>query len=128
MGRLIIPRAIRRNWAINQCAVFNSQYRYDRDKRIFKFCYQPKSGELLFDLAPIFHRDMIDAYGRKKFNDYVRGICFWEKRIIYLRGHKNEAWLKATEKMLRRCGIAKNIRVIWGEKAAIELADDLQGL
>jgi len=128
MRRVIIPKIIRRNWIINSGAVFNSQYRYDRNKRIFKFCYQPKSGELIFDIPPSFHAEIIHAFGKSGFNDYVRGICFWKKRIIYLRGHENKAWLKATEKMLRKCRIAKNIRVIWGEEAANELAEDLKGL
>lgn len=128
MQRVIIPKAIRRNWIINPETVFKSVYRYDMTRRIFKFCYQPKTRELIFDKQALNHMEIIHAYGKKSFNDYVRGICFWKKRIIYLRGHENEAWLKATEKMLQGCKIAKNIRIIWGKEAAWELREELRGL
>lgn len=82
----------------------------------------------MFDIAPTCHNIMISNYGKHKFTQYIRGICFWEKKIIYLRGHKNKPWFKATEKMLRSNGIAKDIRVIWGEEAAWELSEELRGL
>lgn len=128
MIKIAIPKKLRRNWLINECSIFDSIYRYDSDKRIFKFCYQPESRELLFDIAPTHHNIMILNYGKMKFPDYVRGICFWDKKVIYLRMHENGDWLKATERMLRRCGIAKNIRIIWGEEAAWELREELKGL
>jgi len=128
MLRPKIPRRICRNWIIDKEKVFSSIYRYDSAKRIFKFCYQPKTGELFFDIAPTPHYVMILAYGKKRFEDYVRGICFWYKRTIYLRGHENEDWLKQARQMLRKQGISRKIRVIWGKKAACELREDLKGL
>jgi len=116
------------NWQINKDNMFESRYRHDSEKRIFKFCYQTKTGELLFDIPWTYHNVMILAYGKKKFEDYVRGICFWGKDIIYLRMHENEKWLKDTKNMLREQGVSKKVKIIWGEKAAKELEEDLRGL
>ncbi|MBF0385677.1 MAG: hypothetical protein HQL27_07365 [Candidatus Omnitrophica bacterium] len=128
MRSIRIPKKIEINWIIKEGKVFKSFYKYDTAKRIFKFCYQPVTGELLFDIAPKHHNIMILNNGRKKFDDYIRGICFWDKKIIYLRGHDNAKWLKETKEMLYSNGIPRNYRVVWGEKAALELADDLRGL
>ena len=125
--RIHIARSVRRLWQINQDRVLRSHDRKDPRIRIFKFCYQPVSGELVFDGA-YFHADMIKKHGRRKFDDYIRGICFWKKRIIYLRGHENESWLKNTKEMLRQNGVGRHIRIVWGEKAARELRQDLVGL
>ncbi len=125
--RVSIAIAVRRLWRIDKDRLFRSLDRSDPTVRIFKFCYQPVSGELIFD-GSHFHADMIRKHGRRKFDDYVRGICFWKKRIIYLRGHENETWLKKTKAMLRQNGVGRHIRIIWGEKAALELRHDLAGL
>jgi hypothetical protein len=71
---------------------------------------------------------IINNKGSMQFNDYVRGICFWDKRIIYLRGHANGQWLERTKRMVYTNGVPKRFRVIWGKKAALELAEDLEGL
>lgn len=127
--KLSIPVKIHRNWLINKENIFDSRYKYSSDnQRIFKFCYQPEAKELLFDVSPTHHNILILAYGKKKFDDYVRGICFWNKKTIYLRMHENKDWLKLTKKMLRENGVPKNIRIVWGERAAKELAEDLKGL
>jgi len=81
-----------------------------------------------FDTAGIHHDSMILNNGQGKFNEYIRGICFWKKRVIYLRGHENENWLKATKTMVRKNGVSAHFRVIWGVDAATELANELRGL
>ena len=128
MSSIYVPRKIARNWSINKEGVLLSLYRYSDDNKIFKFCYQPDSGELLFDISHIHHYTMILNYGKKKFDDYIRGICFWDKKIVYLRGHENSECLKSTKKMVKENGIPRNFRVIWGKKAAMELEKDLVGL
>ena len=127
MQKVVIPLKVRRHWTLYIGKVFQSTYKYD-SKRIFKFAYQPDSGELLFDIAPTFHDQLIRNCGKRKFNDYVRGICFWDKRVIYLRGHENEVWLKTTKIMLRENGIPATYRIMWGKRAAEELETDLKGL
>ena len=126
--RVKVPMKIKRNWKIDPKRVFNAKYMHDQGSRIFKFCFQPDTGELLFDIPPTHHNMIIKNNGKMQFNDYVRGICFWDKRVIYLRGHTNERWLEKTKKMVYANGISKDFRVIWGEKAARELAKDLEGL
>lgn len=123
-----ISRSVRRNWKVNNKAVFQSVYRFDAGQKIFKFCYQPNIGELLFDVPGVHHNMIILNQGIMEFDDYVRGICFWDKKIIYLRGHKNEAWLRLTRRMLRDNSLPANYRIIWGKEAAKELAKDLEGL
>jgi len=128
MKKLFISDKIYRNWVINREHIFESVYKHDKEQRIFKFCCQPETGELLFDIPWTHHNIMILAYGKKRFDDYIRGICFWDKNIIYLRMHENEKWLKDTENMLREQGIPKKIKIMWGEKAAKELEEDLREL
>ena len=122
-----ITKKISRHWGIDPLRIFQSRYKYD-GQRIFKFAYQPVSGELLFDIAGVHHDTMILNNGKRKFEDYVRGICFWDKKIIYLRGHENEHWLRITKAMLKKNGISSGFRIIWGEDAAAELEKDLRGL
>lgn len=127
--KLFIPQKICRNWLIDPEDIFASIYRHSSDRqRIFKFCYQPETGELLFDVLPTPHSILVKTYGKKKFDDYIRGICFWDNKTIYLRMHENKGWLVLTKKMLRQNGVPRNIRIIWGSKAAEELADDLKNL
>lgn len=123
-----VTAKIKRHWLLGTKKIFLARYRYDLKKRIFKFAWQPVTGELLFDVYPTHHEVMIYNLGRRNFEQYVRGICFWDKHVIYLRGHENEEWLKRTKTMLRHNGVGWNIRIIWGEKAAWELRNDLVGL
>ena len=122
-----ISKKISRHWDVDPLRVFQARYKYD-GQRIYKFAYQPITGEILLDIAPTHHYLMILNNGKKKFNDYIRGICFWDKKIIYLRGHENEQWLKITKAMLRKNGIPADHRVIWGNDAATELEKELRGL
>lgn len=127
MKDLKIPKSISRHWDIDPARIFQAKYKFGGQK-MFKFCYDPESEELLFNI-PGFHHDlMILNNGKKEFDDYIRGICFWDKKIIYIRGHENKHWLKITKLMLRQNGIGRHIRIIWGEKAAFELREDLLGL
>jgi hypothetical protein len=122
-----IPKRIFRHWDIDAFRIFQSRYKYD-GQRIFKFAYQPDTCELLFDIAPTHHYIMIMNCGKKRFDDYIRGICFWDKKILYLRGHENERWLITTKTMLRKNGIPAGYRIIWGNDAATELETELRGL
>ena len=122
-----ISKKISQHWDIDPFRIFQSRYKYN-GQRIFKFAYQPLLGELLFDIDGIHHDTMILNNGKRRFEDYVRGICFWNKKIIYLRGHENERWLKTTKTMLRKNGIPAGYRIIWGNDAATELETELRGL
>jgi hypothetical protein len=122
-----IPRRISRHWDIDPSRVFQSRYKYN-GQRIFKFAYQPETRVLIFDTTGVHHDTMILNNKQGKFEDYVRGICFWTKRVIYLRGHENENWLKVTKAMLRKSGVPANYRVVWGGDAATELETELRGL
>jgi len=122
-----IPRSVLRNWNIDKNNIFKSKYKYT-DECIFKFCYQLDTGELLFDIPPTHHKFIVLNHGRKKFGAYVRGICFWDKKVIYLRMHEREEWMRDTKSMLRRQGVPKRIRIVWGRKARRALAEDLKGL
>ena len=128
MVKIVIPLKVSRNWNVDRGKTFCSVYKYDTTKRIFKFAYQPVTRELLFDIAGTHHDIMILNRGQGKFEDYVRGICFWDKKIVYLRGHENEQWLKTTKAMLRKNGIPGSYRIIWGEDAATELEEELRAL
>lgn len=128
MANIAIPLKVSRRWNIDRNKIFCSIYKYDTTKIIFKFAYQPLSGELIFDTAGIHHDTMILNNGKGKFNDYIRGICFWQKKVVYLRGHNNAQWLQATKAMLRKNGVSVHYRVIWGIDAATELETELRGL
>lgn len=126
--KLHISRKVRQHWIVDPKNVFLSRYKHDSSKRIFKFCYQPETEEFIFSVPWTHHNIMILNYGKRKFDDYVRGICFWDKETIYLRMHVNEVWLNLTKNMIRKQGIPQNIRIIWGKEAARGLAEELQGL
>ena len=74
------------------------------------------------------HCEIIEKYGAKEFDDYVRGIYFEDIRTVYLRGHVRQDWLKKTRDMLRENGVSNSVRIIWGADAAIELKVKLIGL
>jgi hypothetical protein len=122
-----IPRELGKLWNIKYPDVWNSETKYGKQK-VFKFSYHVKTGELLIAPYGIHHNIMILNYGRFPFKEYVRGIFFREKRIIYLRMHENKKWLKKTEGILRINELPKSIRVMYGEKAAKKLSKDLEGL
>lgn len=124
-SKLIINQALRERWVINGKNILDSKSK-DEGYDIFKFCYNPDSGEFLCDAWPSNHKEIIQSYGTRKFDDYVRGIYFKEKKIIYLRQHNDESWLIMTQRFLREHGAPNNIRIIWGKKAAEELAYELK--
>ena len=95
---------------------------------ILKFCYNPTTGEFLCGPSTSFHREIIKAHGQGLFNDYVRGIYFQAKKIIYLRHHERGGWLILTQRFLRERGTKKNIKIAWGKIAAQSLSRELRGL
>lgn len=128
MANIVVPLKISKHWDMNRDKIFRSTYKYDGTSRIFKFSFRPLTEELLFDVAPTHHDTMVLNNGKGKFNDYIRGICFWTKKVIYLRGHNNEQWLEDTKTMLRENGIPASFRIVWGVDAARKLTNDLRGL
>jgi CO dehydrogenase/acetyl-CoA synthase beta subunit len=122
-----IPYSITINWNIDKENVLESINKHSSG-RIFKFCYHPLSGEFLMGAMPENHKEIVIEHGIHRFDNYVRGIYFADKMTVYLRWHDNEAYLNDTKAMLRENGVPEEIRIIWGEKAARELADDLRGL
>ena len=77
---------------------------------------------------PFDHKYTYLNFGSHKFHEYVRGIFFEEKKIVYLRMHEKEDWLKKTEKMLRENNLPQDIKVMWGKEAYVILGKDLRGL
>jgi len=126
-AKLRIPNKISGAWNIDKGDILESSTKSGTGE-IFKFCYHVGSGEFLCAIAPMHHNIMALAFGSYKIGEYIRGIYFKEKKIVYLRGHEREDWLEATAKMLRQYGVPVKVRVIWGEKAAKRLAKDLEGL
>ena len=122
-----IPRNLTRLWDIKYPEILESTCKYTGE-HLFKFSYHPKSCEFIFAPSGTHHNPMVLNYGHFPFDEYVRGIYFREKKIIYLRMHENIGWLKRTAQILRYNGVWNDIRIIWGEKAATELEDDLKGL
>ena len=126
-SKFFISSVLRDQWVIDDRNILDSKTKkegYD----IFKFCYSPETGEFLCDVWPSNHREIMQTYDARKFNDYVRGIYFKTKRIVYLREHENKAWLVKTREFLRQHGARQNTRVIWGKSAARELDYELKGL
>jgi len=122
-----IPYSILVNWNIEKKNILQSTNKLN-GKQIFKFCYHPLSGEFLVGAEPASHKEIVSDYGIHRFESYVRGIWFCDKKAIYLRMHETLDWLDATKQMLINNGVPKSIRIIWGEKAAKELAEELRGL
>ncbi len=122
-----IPQRLFESWNIKYPDVWNSETKCGKEK-VFKFSYHVKSGELLIAPLGIHHNIMILSDGKFRFEEYVRGIFFREKRIIYLRMHENLEWLKRTEEIFRINGLPKSVRIMFGEKAANRLKGDLEGL
>mgnify|MGYP000082393925 CR=1 FL=1 len=97
-------------------------------KRLFKFMWQPESKEFLMVYYPFDHKYACLNCGSHKFHEYVRGIFFKEKNIVYLRMHERKDWLKETEKMLRENNLPQDIKVMWGKDAYKILEEDLKDL
>ena len=125
--KLDISLAIKEHWLINNKNILDSKSKNEGYK-IFKFCYQPDSGEFLCDIWPSNHKEIIQTYGMEKFNDYVRGIYFKEKKIVYLRQHENKKFLLRTKEFLRKHGVPNTVRIIWGRSASEKLRYELRGL
>lgn len=126
-GSINVPKLILRHWTIDNKNILNSIYS-PTGEIIFKFSYQPESREFLCAPEPTNHASMILNYGKKKFNDYIRGIYFKEKKTVYLRGHANKNWLKDTNVMLRKYGVPQTIKIVWGPNATKSLSAELRGL
>ena len=126
-SNISISTQILHRWAVDDKNILNSVYPATGEG-IFKFCYQPESGEFICAPRPDNHVSMITGFGKKKFNDYIRGIYFKDKKIIYLRGHVNEKWLRDTRTMLRTCGVGRTIKIAWGIKISRLLNAELRGL
>jgi hypothetical protein len=122
-----ISEELARLWDIKYPDVWNSITKYTKD-RIFKFSYHPESREFLFAPRGVTHDIMIRAYGKYRFEDYVRGIMFWDKKTVYLRMHHNAELLTKTIKVFRINNFPEDIKIMHGPKAAKSLADDLKGL
>ncbi|GEM_PF-3341363 len=122
-----VPRRLNLRWVINPENILKS-FERDRDRPLFKFSYQPDTGEFLCAAYPVQHSEIIEKYGAKEFDDYIRGIYFDDIKTVYLRGHVRQDWLEKTRDMLRENGVPKSVRIVWGTDVAIELKDKLIGL
>ena len=71
-SRFNVPRRLRLGWVINPEAIFESIER-DGNRPLFKFSYQPGTGEFLCAAYPVQHCEMIEQYGAKEFDSYIRG-------------------------------------------------------
>jgi len=125
--RARVPRRLNLSWVINPVNILHS-FERDGNRPLFKFIYQPETGEFLCAAYPVQHCEIIEKYGAKEFDDYVRGIYFKDICAVYLRGHVRQDWLKKTRDMLRGNGVPKSVRIVWGTDAAIELKDKLMSL
>ena len=105
---LAVPKELFRIWNIKYPDVWNSETKYGKQK-VFKFSYHVKTGELLIAPSGIQHNIMILNYGQFPAAEYVRGIFFRDKKIIYLRMHENLGWLRRTEEILRINDLPKSI-------------------
>lgn len=122
-----IPERLLELWERFSPSILDWRDRYT-GKLVMKFCYQPETGEFLFEIPPKHHGLIIKQFGSLVPSKYVRGIYFRDKKTVYLRGHEREDWLKETEKMLRENGVGEDIRIIWGKEAAEELREELKEL
>jgi len=125
--KLGIPYKLLIEWELDRKNILDSMNKQSGEQ-IFKFSYHPVSCELLFGAEPESHKEMIVEHGIHRFESYVRGIYFRERKVVYLRGHDDNDYLEKTRDMLREYGLSDDVRVIWGEKAAKELAEELRGL
>ena len=123
-----VPDSVKESWIIDYSKLLDSAHLVTGD-RIFKFCYQPESGEFLCDTPVFDHKSIILNHGIcGHFDRYVRGIVFRDKDMIYLRGHSKTSWLRATRNMLYERGVPLKTLIGWGRKFAEQLRDELRGL
>ncbi len=128
MQRVNIPKKLLKHWENYSGSILDWKWKGTSDVVLFKFAYHVEDGEFIFGMYPDHHKVLIWNYGKHKFEEYIRGIYFREKKIVYLRGHEREDWLKKTEKMLRENGVGEEIRIMWGKEAAEKLKEDLKEL
>ncbi|OGC91441.1 MAG: hypothetical protein A2W25_00340 [candidate division Zixibacteria bacterium RBG_16_53_22] len=124
---LVIPERLKELWDIDLRNLLKI-----RDKAtgqgIFKFCFSPESKEFFWGIRPQDHKTLVRNMGKLAFGEYVRGIIFRERNIIYLRDHAERERLIAAKRLLRRMGVPKDMRVDWGAEVAVELKDELAGI
>jgi hypothetical protein len=127
LSMLKIHERVRELWQIDFKELLKSKDKATGEP-IFKFCFGPDTREFFFGVKPQNHKTLVAAYGELKFGDYVRGIYFLEKKLIYLREHQNKPWMMQTHFILRRLGVPGEIPIIWGTEAAESLREELAGL
>jgi len=88
-----------------------------------KFCLHTATREFIIGSGGSIHANLIRAYGpaRACFDDYVRGIYWKDKNIIYFRDYsldnaENFKILYWAKEILERLGRKKKIKVILGSK------------
>lgn len=95
---------------------------------VFKFCYEPTTGKLWLGHGTQNHKTILNVRSGRTLDAVVRGIYFRDRKLIYLRGHPNAAWLRQTMEMLKAHGLPSDHRVVWGPRAARKLRGLLEGL
>jgi len=68
-------------------------------KPIFKFAWHPESGEMLYDVEPVMHKQMI-YYGNHPFAEYCRGIYMKNNEEVLLRPYWNPSISEDWDKKL----------------------------
>jgi len=124
--KILLPEHTKNDWKRNDMFIINSKYRYDSEPML-KFCYQPEKNIIVFVHRGTNHAGALRSVS-KNFNEFVRGIYFRHKNVIYLRMHKNKEWLEKTKKMLEENNLPKGTQVVWGSEWAKKLEEDLRGL
>ena len=128
-NELKINEKAQKDWIVNRRRFLLSEYKHNAGEKVFKSCYKPETGDILFDKRPTSHKKMIKNYGDGQFDAWVWGICLWEKKTVYLRGVSEAVKLLATRKMLDRYYKPAGFKVVWGIDAKKELLEkDLRGL
>lgn len=128
-NELKINEKAQEHWTVNRRCFLLSKYKHNAGEKVFKFCYKPETGDILFEKRPTSHKKMIINDGDGKFDARVWGICLWEKKTIYLRGVSETVKLLATRKMLEKSCLPAGFKVLWGIEAKKELLEkDLTGL
>ncbi len=71
-SRFKVPRRLSFTWVINPEEILES-FEREGGRPLFKFSYQPGTGEFLCAAYPVQHCEMIEQYGAKEFDSYIRG-------------------------------------------------------
>lgn len=114
-------------WVRDPAWILNSRTAFG-GRAVFKFCYEPSTGKLWFGHGTQNHKTILNVKAGRTLDEVVRGIYFRDRRLIYLRGHPNTAWLRRTVEMLKAHGLPGDHRVVWGARAAERLRGLLEGL